>query len=58
MVKLKVIGKSSGERILPVFYSDNYVSLMPREEKVITMKLCDWDTGGETPGVDISGYNL
>ena len=58
MVRLKVIGKSSGERILPVFYSDNYISLMPGEEKVITMKLCDRDMGGETPGVEISGYNL
>ncbi len=58
MVRLKVIGKSSGKRILPVFYSDNYVSLMPGEEKVITMKLCDRDTGGETPGVEISGFNL
>ena len=58
MVRLKVIGKSSGERILPVFYSDNYISLMPGEEKVITMKLCDRDTGGEAPGVEISGYNL
>lgn len=58
MVWLKVIGDSSGERILPVFYSDNYISLMPGEEKVITMKLSDRDTGGEKPGVVISGYNL
>jgi len=58
MVRLKVIGKKSGERILPVFYSDNYVSLMPAEEKVITMKLKDTDTGGEKPDVEISGFNL
>jgi len=58
MVRLKVIGKKSRERILPVFYSDNYVSLMPAEEKVITMKLKDTDTGGEKPDVEISGFNL
>ncbi len=58
MVRLKVIGKRSGERILPVFFSDNYVSLMPGEEKVITMKLYDKDTCGEKPAVEISGYNL
>jgi len=58
MVRLKVVGKNSGKRILPVFYSDNYVSLMPGEKKVITMKLRDEDTGGEKPGVEISGFNL
>jgi beta-galactosidase/beta-glucuronidase len=37
MLRLKVVGKKSGNRILPVFYSDNYISLMPGEEKVITI---------------------
>jgi hypothetical protein len=58
MIRLKVVGKTSGERILPVFYSDNYVSLMPGEKKVITMKLKDMDTRGEKPDVEISGFNL
>jgi hypothetical protein len=58
MIRLKVTGKESGERILPVFYSDNYVSLMPGDVKVITMRLKDEDTRGEKPGVVISGYNL
>jgi len=31
---------------------------MPGEGKVITMKLCDRDTGGETPGIEISVFNL
>jgi Exo-beta-D-glucosaminidase Ig-fold domain/F5/8 type C domain/Glycosyl hydrolases family 2/Glycosyl hydrolases family 2, sugar binding domain len=58
MVRMKVIGKNTGERILPVFYSDNYMSLMPAEKKVITMKLKDEDTRGEKPVVEISGFNL
>ncbi len=58
MVRLKVVGKNSGERILPVFYSDNYIFLMPGEEKVISMKLKDVDTRGEKPAVEISGFNL
>ncbi len=59
MIRLKVVGKNSGERILPVLYSDNYISLMPAgEEKVITMKLKDEDTGGEKPAIEISGFNL
>jgi hypothetical protein len=58
MVRLKVIGTKSSERILPVFFSDNYVSLMPGEEKVITIKLKDADARGEKPSVEISGFNL
>jgi hypothetical protein len=58
MVRLKAIGQNSGERLLPVFYSDNYVSLMPGEEKIITTKLKDMDTHGEKPAIEISGFNL
>ena len=58
MIRLKVIGKENGNRILPVFYSDNYISLMPGETKVITMTLKDEDTQGNNPFVDISGFNL
>jgi hypothetical protein len=58
MVRLKVVGETSGERMLPVFFSDNYVSLMPVDEKVITMKLKNSDTRGEKPKVEISGFNL
>lgn len=58
MVRLKAIGNNNGERILPVFYSDNYVSLMPGEKKVIVTRLKDEDTHGEKPGIEISGFNL
>lgn len=58
MVRLKVVGKESGKRILPVFFSDNYVSLMPGEKKLITMKFSDSDTRGEKPVIELSGFNL
>jgi len=58
MIRLKVVGDKNHERILPVFYSDNYISLMPGEEKVITMKLKNEDTAGAKPKVEISGYNI
>jgi hypothetical protein len=58
MVRLKVSGKNSRERILPVFYSDNYISLMPGEEKVVIMRLKNEDTHGDKPVVEITGFNL
>lgn len=58
MVRLKVSGLKSGERILPVFFSDNFFSLIPGEKKTITTTLSDDDTKGEKPDVVISGFNL
>jgi hypothetical protein len=58
MVRLNVIGSKTKERILPAFYSDNYIFLMPGEEKVITISLRDEDTRGEKPLIGISGFNL
>jgi hypothetical protein len=57
MLRLKVTGNKSGERILPVFYSDNYISLMPGESKTITMSLKRQDTRGERPVVELTGFN-
>lgn len=58
MVRLKVIGTETGERILPALYSDNYIFLMPGESKTITMTVQAEDTRGEEPGVVVSGFNL
>ncbi|MCX6256198.1 MAG: beta-glycosidase, partial [Bacteroidia bacterium] len=49
------VTKSGEEWLLT---TDNYVSLMPGDEKVITMKLKNSDTRGEKPKVEISGFNL
>jgi hypothetical protein len=58
MVRLKVIREKSRDRILPVLYSDNYVSLMPGEQRSIRMELEQADTRGEKPIVAIEGLNL
>ncbi|MDR2810481.1 MAG: discoidin domain-containing protein [Tannerellaceae bacterium] len=58
MLHLQVVGNKSAERILPVFFSDNYISLMPGEAKTITMRLQNRDTRGEKPTVEVSGFNL
>jgi len=57
MVRLKVVREKSRDRILPVIYSDNYVFLMPGEQRTITMELEHADTRGEKPAVVISGFN-
>ena len=58
MIRLNVVGSKSGEQLLPVFYSDNYFSLMPGEKKNIRITLSDFDTHGEKPLLKIEGFNL
>jgi len=58
MVKVNVVRIKSRERILPVIFSDNFVSLMPGEKRTITMELEDADTQGEKPDIAIEGFNI
>ncbi|MDR2810000.1 MAG: beta-glycosidase [Tannerellaceae bacterium] len=36
--RIKVFDKTTGKRILPVHYSDNYITLMPGDEQVIDLQ--------------------
>ena len=56
MVKLSVIGSKSKERMLPVIFSDNYISLMPGERRVVAMEMQAADTRGEQPVVTVEGF--
>ena len=58
MIRLKVYGRKTGESILPAYYSDNYISLLPGEDKEITITFKDEDTRGERPAVEVSGFNV
>ncbi|MCF0164226.1 MAG: beta-glycosidase, partial [Bacteroidales bacterium] len=58
MVRLKTIGSKSGERILPVFYQDNYFSLLPGEKKIVKIHFKQEDCRGECPDIGISGFNM
>jgi hypothetical protein len=58
MVRLKVVRDRSGDRILPALYSDNYVALMPGEERTIATELRHADTRGEAPRMVVEGFNV
>ncbi len=44
MIRLKVVREKSGDRILPVLYSDNYITLTPGEEKTVPIEPEQADT--------------
>jgi len=55
--RLSLIDGQTNQRLLPVFYSDNYVSVLPGTSRTVTI---DYDTAQypTTPLVSISGWNL
>jgi len=57
-IDLRVAGKISGRTILPVFWDDNYISLLPGETRSINVQLSVKDMGNEEPVFEIYGWNL
>jgi len=58
MIRLKVLKSESGERVLPVFYSDNYFSLLPGESKSVILEFNTNDTNGENVKLMVEGWNI
>ena len=55
---LQLHQKKSGRRVLPVFYSDNYISLVPGESSTVTIEAATKDLRGDEPLIEVDGYNI
>ena len=55
--RLSLVDPATKKRILPVFYSDNYVSVLPGESKTITMEYQPVP-GQAAPMVSVEGWNV
>jgi hypothetical protein len=58
MAHLQLRRKLSGERVLPVYYSDNYVSLVPNESRTITIEADSSEFNGEDALLMVDGWNV
>jgi hypothetical protein len=58
MTHLQLRRQSSSERVLPVFYSDNYISLVPGETRTITIEADSSSLHNETALVVLDGWNI
>ena len=58
LTHLQLHQKKSGRRVLPVFYSDNYMSLIPGESSTVTIEAAIKDLQGDEPLVEVDGYNI
>lgn len=56
--KLTLLNGSTGKRILPAYYSDNYVSLLPGESQTIEIDYPPSAAGGAAPALTLRGFNL
>jgi exo-1,4-beta-D-glucosaminidase len=57
-IEAELADGAKGDAVTPVFWSDNYVSIPPKETKVIKVKYYKKDLKGSTPAIRIQGYNL
>jgi exo-1,4-beta-D-glucosaminidase len=57
-IELNVYRTASGRSVLPIFWDDNYVSLLPGETREIRARFSKEDLEGETPAFRFSGWNI
>jgi hypothetical protein len=55
LAKLTLEDAASGQRILPAYYSGNYISLLPGEKRTITV---EFTAGSNTAAFGLRGWNL
>ena len=58
LAHLQLRRKGTGERVLPVFYSENYISLAPGESRTVHIDAALADLKGDTPLVAVDGWNV
>ena len=58
MINLDMKKMKSGESVLPVFWNDNYITLLPGEKRTVTGYCHTKDLKGDKVNVVVSGWNV
>jgi exo-1,4-beta-D-glucosaminidase len=58
MVHLRLTRGKGGEDVVPIFWDDNYVTLLPGESRQISATYENSTLGGATPVVEVDGWNI
>jgi mannosylglycoprotein endo-beta-mannosidase len=58
LAHLQLHQKRSGRRVLPVFYSENYISLVPGDSSTVSIEAATKDLQGDLPLVEVDGFNV
>jgi exo-1,4-beta-D-glucosaminidase len=57
-VNPKILKMASKEPVLPVFWEDNYISLLPKEKRVLQVEFDQKNLDGEKPLLKVEGWNV
>ncbi|MGB7296266.1 MAG: sugar-binding domain-containing protein [Candidatus Aminicenantales bacterium] len=57
-VNLDVVRRRSGDTVVPIYWEDNGVSLLPGESRTLSATFSTADLQGEEPELVVSGWNL
>jgi exo-1,4-beta-D-glucosaminidase len=57
-VQLALARGRGGAEILPIFWDDNYFSLLPGESRELTARLASADVMGTEPILEVGGWNI
>lgn len=55
--RISLVDNKTGKRILPVFYSNNYISVLPGEQKTVLLEY-PASVNTESTSVTVSGWNV
>src|SRR5579859_6974216 len=58
MVHPRLTKGPDGDDLVPLFWDDNYFSLLPGEEKTVTASFAVADLTGSKPSLTLDGYNI
>jgi exo-1,4-beta-D-glucosaminidase len=58
MVHPRLTKGPNGDDLVPVFWDDNYFSLLPGEEKTVSVSFALVDLAGTEPSLTLDGYNI
>jgi len=58
LIHLRAAKGANGDDLVPIFWDDNYFTLLPGEEKTITATLASADMAAGAPVLTIDGYNV
>jgi beta-mannosidase len=58
MAHVQLRNRQTNRRVLPVYYSENYVSLLPGESRTTTIEAGLQDLAGARPLLVVDGWNV
>jgi exo-1,4-beta-D-glucosaminidase len=58
LVRLRLLKGKNGAEVLPVFFDDNYLALLPGEKREVTIHVRKKDLDGAKPVLAVDGFNV